>query len=169
MLYASVLFVLAPIVLADTCLHDEACSGGTSVALSAPLQLDAMTPLLPTAKRPQYDVVYSIQVGAFDRAEFGQQFASEHGEVPLSCRQKRNGIFAVYYGVYQDYDEAKSHLQDYELLQVMGAYVVKLQDVSFKPCEALKQSIRAAKTQAYEKCTDCTAADMVNSILPSIY
>jgi len=125
--------------------------------VTAPFQL---------AVKPQYSLVYSIQVGAFARVDLGQRFASRNREVPLYCRQKKNGIFAVYYGVYQGYGDAKPHLKDHELFDSMGAYVVKLKNVSFQPCDALAQSIREAKRKAYAPCKDCEASAIAESFLP---
>jgi len=115
---------------------------------------------------PQYSLVYSIQVGAFAQLDYGQRFAKSNREVPMYCRQKANGIFAVYYGVYQAYADAKPHLGDHELFDKMGAYVVKLRDVSFQPCDALAQSIREAKRRAYAPCKDCEASAIAESFLP---
>lgn len=100
---------------------------------------------LNTATDAQYDLVYSIQVAAFDRSEGGQRLARKHPQIPLSCRVRTNGLFTVYYGVYQDYASAKQHLQDYNALQSLGAYIVKLRDVSFMPCSALAAQIEQSQ------------------------
>ncbi|BFM18305.1 hypothetical protein R50073_44880 [Maricurvus nonylphenolicus] len=97
----------------------------------------------------QYDLVYSIQIGAFKFASFGQRFAKKHGAIPLQCRQKDNGIFAVYYGLYENFADAKGHLKDYPLLDKLGAYVVKLRNVTFSACDALAARIEQSRQQAY--------------------
>ncbi len=48
----------------------------------------------------------------------------------------------------------------------MGAYVTKLKNVSFQPCDALAQSIREAKRKAYAPCQDCEASAVAESFLP---
>lgn len=119
-------------------------------------------------EKPQYSLVYSIQVGAFASLSLGQKFATRNRDVPLYCRQKENGIFAVYYGVYQGFYDAKPHLNDHKLFDSMGAYVVKLNNVSFQPCDALAQSIREAKRNAYAPCKDCEASAVAESFLPEL-
>ncbi len=96
-----------------------------------------------------YDVVYSIQIGAYKYASYGQNFAKRHSQIPLQCRQKDNGIFAVYYGLFENFNDAKGHLRDYPLLAEVGAYVVKLKDVTFSPCGALAERIEQSRKAAY--------------------
>lgn len=117
-------------------------------------------------EEPQYSLVYSIQVAAFARLDQGQTFANQNRSVPLYCRQKENGMFAVYYGVYQGFYDAKPHLEDHDVFSELGAYVVKLKNVSFQPCEALSQSIQEAKRKAYAPCEDCEASAIAESFLP---
>jgi hypothetical protein len=100
-------------------------------------------------RESQYDLVYSIQIGAFKFASFGQRFAKKHDAIPLQCRQKDNGIFAVYYGLYESFADARGHLQDYPLLDELGAYVVKLRNVTFSACDALAARIDKSRQQAY--------------------
>jgi hypothetical protein len=96
-----------------------------------------------------YDLVYSIQIGAYKYANYGQNFAKQHSQIPLQCRQKDNGIFAVYYGLFENFKDAKGHLTDYPLLAEVGAYVVKLKDVTFSPCGALAERIEQSRKAAY--------------------
>ncbi|MAZ89395.1 MAG: hypothetical protein CL693_17325 [Cellvibrionaceae bacterium] len=81
--------------------------------------------------------VYAIQLGAFSRARYARQFSQQLGIDGLLCRQKDNGIYAVYYRRYDDYDEAVSHLSDYAAINRLGAYVVALPKVSFVACDTL--------------------------------
>lgn len=110
----------------------------------------------------QYDLVYSIQVGAFKFASFGQKFAKKHETVPLQCRQKDNGIFAVYYGLYENFADAKGHLKDYPLLDELGAYVVKLRNVTFSACGSLATRIEQSRQQAYgdDRCGGSQGCDI---------
>mgnify|MGYP000621404084 CR=1 FL=1 len=140
---------------------------GTPGYVAAPVipHDDIMGPV-QLVEEPQYSLVYSIQVGAFARLDQGQAFANQNREVPLYCRKKENGMFAVYYGVYQGFYDAKPHLGDHDVFAAQGAYVVKLKDVSFQPCDALSQSIREAKRKAYAPCKDCEASAIAESFLP---
>jgi len=118
----------------------------------------------------QYSQVYSIQTAAFGSASLGQAFAERHPQLPFSCRVRSNGLFAVYYGVYESYADGKQHLQDYPLLTELGAYVVKLKNVSFKPCETLAAQIEQSRKQAYRnrECADCDSKALSRQYLPNL-
>ncbi|MGI9273423.1 MAG: hypothetical protein ACR2PT_01010 [Endozoicomonas sp.] len=89
-------------------------------------------------EEPRYfDVVYSMQVGVFKTMDEVVAFARRNSSTELYCRKKDNGYWGSYYGAYDSYSEAKSHLQDNPLLERVGAYVVKLSDTSFTPCLSL--------------------------------
>jgi len=81
-----------------------------------------------------YELVYSLQVGVFKTLVDAQRFARSSDGADLLCRKKDNGYWGVYYGAYQSFGEAKSHLRDQSLLERVGAYVVKLNRVSFQAC-----------------------------------
>jgi len=92
--------------------------------------------------------IYAIQLGAFSHARYARQFPQQLGIDGLLCRQKDNGIYAVYYRRYQDYDEAVSHLNDYKILNKLGAYVSALPKVSFSPCDVLDDGSEAVPAVA---------------------
>lgn len=83
----------------------------------------------------QYAEVFTIQTAAFQQASSVQQFVLRNKRIPLSCRVKNNGMFAVYYGAYNSYSEAQHHLRDHALLTRQKAYVLRLRDVSFESCD----------------------------------
>ena len=123
----------------------SACSDGddksenlvASARLPAPVIEQATTnsPSQNHASAIQYAEVFTIQTAAFQQAGSVQQFVFRNKNVPLSCRVKNNGMFAVYYGAFDSYSEAQDHLQDYALLNRQKAYVLRLRDVSFESCE----------------------------------
>ena len=90
---------------------------------------------------PKYfQQVYSMQVGVFKTVDEVVAFARRNSGVSLYCRKKDNGYWGSYYGTYDSYSRAKSHLQDDALLERVGAYVVKLSDTSFMPCLSLREA-----------------------------
>ncbi len=89
---------------------------------------------------------YAIQLGAFSRTRYARQFSQQLGIDDLLCRQKDNGIYAVYYRNYGNYEEATSHLNDYAAINKLGAYVVALPKVSFSPCDTLVDDSSAVST-----------------------
>jgi len=104
-----------------------------------------MKPLAPmhvtTEESQQYSLVYTLQVGVFKTAEDVVSFAQRNSGTSLSCRRKDNGYWGVYFGAYDNYTDAKSHLSDAPLLERVGAYVVKLNNVSFASCDGAVQSV----------------------------
>ncbi len=129
--------------------------------------------LLQDSSDGRYDLVYSIQIGAYKYASYGQHFAKQHSQIPLQCRQKDNGIFAVYYGLFENFKDAKGHLSDYPLLAEVGAYVVKLTDVTFSPCGALAERIEQSRKAAYgdSRCGGTQGCDVnaeVEKFLPKL-
>lgn len=120
--------------------------------------------------RPQYELVYSVQVATYQYADYGQRIASQYEDIPMLCRVRDNGLFTLYYGAFETFADAKLHLQDYELFADLNAYVVKLQRVSFEPCEQLGQKILESKAKAFSRreCSDCDVEGLVESFLPEM-
>lgn len=120
------------------------------------------------AAEAQYQRVYSIQVATYKHARYGQRIAALHHEIPFLCRQRSNGLFALYYGVFESFADARLHLRDYPLLSDLNAYVVQLQQVSFSPCDSLGQAIQSSQLQALRRlnCRECEVKEMVEAFLP---
>ena len=118
----------------------------------------------------QYDLAYSIQLAAYDLPEKGQSFAAKHADIPMFCRTRDNGIFAVYYGVFESYVDARQHLGDYDLLYNLNAYVVKLPKVSFEPCVNLDEKIEMSRRDAFNQreCANCDVKGLVESFMPEL-
>lgn len=118
----------------------------------------------------QYDLVYSIQLAAYDLPEKGQNFAAQHADIPMFCRTRNNGVFAVYYGVFESYSDARQHLGDYDLLYNLNAYVVKLPKVSFDPCVNLDEKIEMSRRDAFNQreCANCDVKGLVESFIPEL-
>lgn len=118
--------------------------------------------------QPQYDLVYSVQVATYVYASYGQSIASQYAEIPFLCRQRNNGLFGLYYGVFQSYADAKMHLRDYALFSDLNAYVVKLVNVSFQPCDNLGTTIQQSKKEAFSQreCADCNLQELIEEFLP---
>ncbi len=100
------------------------------------------------ASQGLYEQVYAIQVAAYQQPALGQRFSRQHSDIPLLCRLRDNGLFTVYYGVYESAASARLHLQDYPLLSRLGAYVVRMQDVNFEACNSLAERINHSRERA---------------------
>lgn len=92
-----------------------------------------------------YQEVFTIQLAAFETTDKASRFIGTVPNMPLYCRTKSNGLEVVYYGVYPSWDSAKAHLQDYSILTELGAYVLRLDEVTIKPCENLALRIERQK------------------------
>jgi hypothetical protein len=112
-------------------------SASTPVPAPATADGQGEAPRLTLRQNAPYELVYSIQTAVFADAKQGHDFAQRHPGIALTCREREDGLFSVYYGVYQSYSDARQHLQDYDLLAQQGAYIVRLEQASFLPCEAL--------------------------------
>jgi hypothetical protein len=124
----------------------------------------------PDKKSYQYDLVYSIQMAVYDLSETGHSFTELHANIPMLCRIRDNGLFAVYYGVFEGLEDAKQHLGDYDLLYDLNAYVVKLPRVSFAPCASLSKKIQRSRKDAFSEraCASCDAQELIDSFLPEL-
>ncbi|WP_423898277.1 hypothetical protein [Candidatus Pelagadaptatus aseana] len=111
-----------------------------------------------------------MQVATYQYADYGQRIASQYQEIPFLCRVRDNGLFALYYGVFETHADAKLHLRDYALFSDLNAYVVKLRKVSFEPCAQLGQQIKESKAKAFSRrdCSDCDVEGLVESFLPEM-
>ena len=59
-----------------------------------------------------YDLVYSIQMGAFRSLAARESFIQRYHKLPLYCRKSSRNAFMVYYGVFQSRADARPHLAD---------------------------------------------------------
>ncbi|GAB2191696.1 hypothetical protein MAH1_33040 [Sessilibacter sp. MAH1] len=98
-----------------------------------------------SAHASYYDEVYTIQLAAFESPEKASLFIKTVPNLPLYCRTKSNGLEAVYYGVYPNWQFASNHIDDYEIFNSLGAYVLKLKAVNMKPCENLTERLEKLK------------------------
>lgn len=97
------------------------------------------------ARASYYDEVYTIQLAAFESEEKARLFIKTVPNLPLYCRTKTNGLEAVYYGVYPNWQFASNHIDDYDIFKSLGAYVLKLKAVNMKPCENLTERLEKLK------------------------
>ncbi len=81
--------------------------------------------------------VYAIQLGAFKGVNDAKQFSAQLNAKGLLCRQKDNGLYAVYYRRFNSSREAFESLGDYSFIDELGGYVVALTDVQFSQCRDL--------------------------------
>ncbi|MEC8427699.1 MAG: hypothetical protein VXZ35_04690 [Pseudomonadota bacterium] len=135
---------------------------------AALLQCGLLGPSRVLAESAQYERAYSIQVATYKNASYGQRIAGTHHEIPFLCRKRSNGLFALYYGVFESFADAKLHLRDYALFSDLNAYVVKLENVSFTPCDSVGQAIQSSQQQALQRlnCKECDLKETVESFLP---
>lgn len=85
-----------------------------------------------------YDLVYSIQMGAFRSHSARETFIDRYSKLPLYCRKNSRDAYMVYYGVFQSKNDARPHLDEIPDQAVLGAYVVKLDRVRLEPCSNMR-------------------------------
>ncbi len=90
----------------------------------------------------QYDRVFSIQLGAYRSIGARAELIEKYQQYPLYCRRNSRNAFVVYYGVYESFKDARPHLQDLPGQDKLGAYIVKLDNVSLKPCINLEERLK---------------------------
>lgn len=90
----------------------------------------------------QYDRVFSIQLGAYRSVDARAELIEKYQQYPLYCRRNSRNAYVVYYGVYESFKDARPHLQDLPGQDKLGAYIVKLDNVSLKPCMNLEERLR---------------------------
>ena len=144
-----------------------------SLLLGVVLSAGASADGAAAVKENGYALVYTIQVAAYEVPADGERFANQNSTIPLQCRLKDNGLFAVYYGVFEDAADARTHLQDYPLQADSGAYVVRLENVSLSACGALVEQIQLRRNSAYgiDGCASASGCDiqsLTRDILPPL-
>nr|WP_243749593.1 SPOR domain-containing protein [Pseudoteredinibacter isoporae] len=91
----------------------------------------------------QYDRVFTIQLGAYRTADARAELIEKYQQFPLYCRRNSRNAYVVYYGVFESYKDAAPHLQDLPGQDKLGAYIVKLDNVSLKPCINLESKLQS--------------------------
>lgn len=95
------------------------------------------------AQAAQYDRVFTIQLGAYRTADARAELIDKYQKYPLYCRRNSRNAYVVYYGVFESYKDAHPHLQDLPGQDKLGAYIVKLDNVSLKPCINLESKLQS--------------------------
>lgn len=90
----------------------------------------------------QYDRVFSIQLGAYRTEAARAELIDKYQQYPLYCRRNSRNAYVVYYGVYESFKDARPHLFDLPGQEKLGAYIVKLDNVSLKPCLNLEERLK---------------------------
>jgi hypothetical protein len=85
-----------------------------------------------------YDLVFTIQMGAFQTHSARETFIRRYHELPLYCRKNSRDAFMVYYGIFQSDGSARPHLGEIPDQPKLGAYVVKLKSVQLVPCSNMQ-------------------------------
>lgn len=79
---------------------------------------------------------YTIQLAAFGTSGAQVAFVKNHSNFTLYCREKNNGLFVSYLGVFDSYSEARDYLNGINTFDSLGPYVVKLDSVEINSCSA---------------------------------
>lgn len=79
---------------------------------------------------------YTIQLAAFGTPGAQVAFVKNHSNFTLYCREKNNGLFVSYLGIFDSYSEARNYLSGVNTFDSLGPYVVKLTDIEMRRCEA---------------------------------
>lgn len=95
------------------------------VELDMPLQ-----PALAVRRAP----FYTVQLGAFSTEKAQLNFAKKYTQYDIYCRQKNNGLYGTYLGLFESYSDASQYLSEVETFKRMKPYVLKLSQVVLVPC-----------------------------------
>lgn len=79
---------------------------------------------------------YTIQLAAFGTPGAQVAFVKNHSNFTLYCREKNNGLFVSYLGIFDSYSEARNYLNGVNTFDSLGPYVVKLTDIEMRRCKA---------------------------------
>lgn len=82
----------------------------------------------------QFPLIYAVQVAAFKGPVSRKALVEQYPQQQLLCRQKQNGLYVAYYGLYNSWAAAKAAAHAEPWLLALGAYPVKLKDVYIEPC-----------------------------------
>lgn len=78
---------------------------------------------------------YTIQLAAFGTSWARVAFVKNHSSFTLYCREKSNGLFVSYLGMFDSYGGAREYLSSINTFDNLGPYVVKLDSVEINECE----------------------------------
>lgn len=81
---------------------------------------------------------FTVQIASFEELEGQHEFVAEHSVDDLLCRQRRNGRFTIYSGVFSSESEAKKRKREMRS-RFKGAYVLRLKQEDMFSCDAKRE------------------------------
>lgn len=92
---------------------------------------------LPFADTPKITgPFYTVQLAAFATHQARSAFLASYPNFSIYCRQKNNGLYASYLGVFDDYAGARKYLHSVNTFDSLKPYVLKFTEVEMSRCSA---------------------------------
>lgn len=84
--------------------------------------------------------IYTVALAAFEHKERLISFISKYSSNNLYCRQKNNGLYAVYWGIFNSHEHAKQGRDIAKKIPDIQPYIVKFNDNDLNNCNTYKSA-----------------------------
>lgn len=82
--------------------------------------------------------IYTVALAAFQHEERLLNFIDKYSSNDLYCRQKNNGLYAAYWGIFNSHEHAKQGRQIAQKIPGIKPYIVKFNDNDLTHCNTYK-------------------------------
>lgn len=94
-------------------------------------------------EKNQQQPIYTVALAAFEYEERLRSFIHKYSSNDLYCRQKNNGLYAVYWGIFNSYNHAKQGRDIAEKIPDIKPYIVKFNDNDLSNCNTYTNAAAA--------------------------
>lgn len=94
-------------------------------------------------EKNQQQPIYTVALAAFEYEERLLSFIKKYSSNDLYCRQKNNGLYAVYWGIFNSYNHAKQGRDIAEKIPDIKPYIVKFNDHDLSNCNTYTNAAAA--------------------------
>lgn len=84
--------------------------------------------------------IYTVALAAFEYEERLLSFIKKYSSNNLYCRQKNNGLYAVYWGIFNSHEHAKQGRDIAQKIPDVKPYIVKFNDNDLNNCNTYKSA-----------------------------
>jgi hypothetical protein len=84
--------------------------------------------------------IYTVALAAFEYEETLLNFINKYSSNNLYCRQKNNGLYAVYWGIFNSHEHAKQGREIAQKIPDIKPYIVKFNDNDLNNCNTYKSA-----------------------------
>lgn len=84
--------------------------------------------------------IYTVALAAFEYEERLLSFINKYSSNDLYCRQKNNGLYAVYWGIFNSHEHAKQGREIAQKIPDIKPYIVKFNDNDLNNCNTYQSA-----------------------------